>query len=76
MVVVHVIDWPTDALAGHVTAVVRVNGLTVTEALAVAVFAFVSVTVTAIVSVPLTANVVENVAAVAVALVTPLTDQA
>ena len=58
------------------TAVVNVSGLIVTEAEAVAVLALVSVTVTAIVSVPFTANVVENDDAVAVALVTPLTLQA
>ena len=76
VVVVHVIDWPTLAEAGHVTAVVSVSGFTVTDADAVAVLALVSVTVTAIVSVPFTVKCVENEDAVAVALVTPLTDHA
>ena len=70
---VHETAVPTVPDAGQLMVAASVSGLIVTDADFDEVAELASVTVTAIVSVPLTAKVVENEDAVAVALVTPFT---
>ena len=70
---VHATGVPTVPVDGQLIAAARASGLTEVVTEDVAVCELASVTVTATMSVPLTVNVVENVAPVALAFATPLT---